>query len=362
MKSVGQDAGLLPIALGEDDVLRVEGETLGRVDGFRFIVDTSAKADDHRMLLAAAEKALPRILGEKAERLAAGAMEDLALEKGAIRWQGHELATLEIRPGQIRPLVRPVREIAALPDAARGRLIAALEGWLDRKLAPLAPLASLQAAAKEPEAGSQARALLLALIDGHGAVTRERAGIENLPKEMRPFLRRIGVTFGALDIFAPALLKPAPRQLLHALGLDRRPINEAMLPVIAATKKLPAGYRPAGTQAIRVDLAEKILRAAHDARVQAQRKDRRKKFTLDPALPISIGLEEGNIARLLGAAGFRSENPRPLPAGAFGPPRPPLWSWNPARQRKSDPRKGTPRDSSPPREGNAFAALAGLVR
>ena len=133
----------------------------------------------------------------------------------------------------------------------------ALESWLEKTLEPLQPLEKMHHAASNPDAGSQARALLLNLIAGHGFVTRERAGIEHLPKEMRPFLRKIGVTFGALDIFAPALLKPAPRQLLNALGVDRRPLQDAMLPVIADTKKLPSGYRHAGTQAIRIDLGEK---------------------------------------------------------------------------------------------------------
>lgn len=362
MKSVGQDAALLPIALGDDGTVSVEGEAMGTLRGFRFVVDPQARAEDHRLLLAAAEKALPRLLGERADALSAGDMAEVALEQGAIRWQDHELAALAMREGQLRPLLRPARELAALPEGPRTRLLAALEGWLDRQLEPLAPLAALQDAARDPEAGSQARALLLALIAGHGAINREKAGIEHLPKEMRPFLRRIGVTFGALDIFAPALLKPAPRRLLHALGLDRRPLEPAMLPVIAAPKRLPAGYRPAGTQAIRVDLAEKILRAAHEARVKAQgegrKADWRRKFVLDPALPVSIGLEPGNAQRLLGAAGFRRLPARPQAEGAFGPPRPDLWEWRPQRRAPAQDRRA----EAAPKEGNAFAALAGLVR
>ena len=134
------------------------------------------------------------------------------------------------------------------------------------------------------------------------------------------------------------------------------PLQDAMLPVIADTKKLPSGYRHAGTQAIRIDLGEKILRAAHETRAKAQAKDRRRKFVLDLALPISIGLEEGNIARLLGNAGFRVQKARPLPEGQFGPPRPDQWEWRPAR------RKQERQKPAQPREGNAFAALADLVR
>jgi len=356
MKSLGQDAGMLPIELSETGELSVEGEALGHVEGLRFIVDPSARHEDRRMLLAAAEKALPKLLGEKAEALAASDMEGVELSRGALRWKDQELAKLEHRDGTVTPQLKPVREVTALPDGPRSKLLAGLEEWLAKKLEPLEPLEKMHHAASNPDAGSQARALLLNLIAGHGYVTRERAGIEHLPKEMRPFLRKIGVTFGALDIFAPALLKPAPRQLLSALGLDRRPLQEAMLPVIPDAKQLPSGYRHAGSQAIRIDLAEKILRAAHETRAKAQTKDRRRKFVLDYALPISIGLEEDNISRLLGNAGFRVQKAGPLPEGQFGPPRPDRWEWRPSR------RKQERQKPAQPREGNAFAALADLVR
>jgi ATP-dependent RNA helicase SUPV3L1/SUV3 len=356
MKSLGKDADMLPIALAEDGSVTADGEHLGTITGFRFTVDPGARHEDRWMLLAAAERALPRLLGEKAEALASTDLAEVQLGRGALRWHGEELARLEIREGSVTPILHLARELAALPGPARDRLLAALEVWLDAKLAPLEPLERLHKAAKDPEAGSQARALLLTLIAGHGYTSRERAGIEHLPKEMRPFLRKIGVTFGALDIFAPALLKPAPRQLLSALGIDRRPLDEAMLPVIAGGGKLPSGYRPAGDQAIRIDLAEKVLRAAHEARARAQANDRRRLFVLDLALPVSIGLEPDSAIRLLGSAGFRVQRARPLADGAFGPPRPDLWEWRPSRRKQE---RAAP---AQPREGSAFAALADLIR
>ena len=176
--------------------------------------------------------------------------------------------------------------------------------------------------------------------------------------EARYILRKIGVTFGALDIFAPLLLKPAPRRLLHELGIDRRPLQEAMLPVIPDAKKLPAGYRHAGTQAIRLDLAEKVFRAAHEARTKAGGK---RKFAYDLALPVSIGLEEKNAERLLGQAGFRVQRARALADGAFGPPRPDQWEWRPAR-RKQQQQQRRPSAPARPREGSAFAGLADLMK
>ncbi len=186
-------------------------------------------------------------------------------------------------------------------------------------------------------------------------ISREEAGLEHLPKEMRPYLRKLGVTFGALDIFAAPLLKPSPRQLLHALGLDLRPLQESMQPVLAegswAKGRLPAGYRYAGSQAIRVDLAEKILRAAFDARATVtakQPKERNLAFRLDLALAVSIGLEAENTRRLLGSAGFRCDRARALPEGAFGPPAPDRWHWHPRRPGERDERSQQQRNERRP--------------
>jgi ATP-dependent RNA helicase SUPV3L1/SUV3 len=304
------------------------------------------------MLLAAGERALPALLTNRAEWLLTQGLGALEISGGAIRWQDRILADISF-PGQAgagtfgTPRLALSRDLALLTDAARSALETGLTAWLDKQLEPLDPLRKLAEAARDPEAGSQARALLITLIEARGVISREESGLENLPKEMRPFLRKLGVTFGALDIFAAPLLKPAPRRLLHALGLDPRPLNEAMLPVLAegawTRGQLPAGYRFAGTQAIRVDLAEKILRAAFDARAVSpagRAKHRNLAFRLDLALAVSIGLEAENARRLLGSAGFRCDRARVLPEGAHGAPAPDRWHWRPRRAGEGDMQRG----------------------
>lgn len=351
MRTLGTDPALLPVSLAQDGALLVEDEPIGRIDGFRFTVDHSASHDDRKMLLAAGEKALPRILSERADALVASGMEGVSLAGGALHWEGHELARVEDNGDPLDPRLAPARELGFLPESVRARLLSALSEWLSGQLVPLAPLAKLAQAARNPEAGSQARALLLNLLAGHGVVARENAGIEHLPREMRPFLRRLGVTFGALDVFAPALLKPAPRALLHTLGRDRRPLQESMQPVIETGGRLPAGYRPLGKQAVRVDVAEKILRAAHRTRAETAKR----RFALDPALAISTGLTRESWMRLLAAAGFRCLPARRMAEGAFGPPAPDLWQWQPGRGRKP---RTKPASRAP--ANSAFAALADL--
>jgi ATP-dependent RNA helicase SUPV3L1/SUV3 len=167
-------------------------------------------------------------------------------------------------------------------------------------------------------------------------------------------LRRLGVTIGALDVFVPALLKPAPRRLLQAIGADPRPLCEAMEAVIAGARHLPAGYRRAGGQAIRLDMAEKLFRAAHEQRAKAGTRG----FQVDAALATSMGLSPDNFRLLMRDAGFRPGQVRTLPEGAYGPPAPVWWSWRAPRKDRKAPERGT----EAAREGGAFAVLAGLVR
>ncbi len=344
MKSLGEDGAALPVKLETDGRLTVEGEAIGSLQGFRFVVDPNAAVTDRKMLLAAGEKALPAILAERAAHLMSEGQEAILLEQGEIRWDDTTIATVEMPEDFATPRIILSRDVSLLPEGPRKLLEDGLQVWLTGQLTPLEPLKALAAAARDPEASSEARALLHTLIAGHGVVSREEAGLQHLPKETRPFLRRLGVTFGALDVFTPALLKPAPRQLLHALGVDKRALQSAMLPFVSEAQMkigpLPAGYRRAGEQAIRVDLAEKILRAAFDARAKADGK----LFRISLALGISIGLEEANLIRLLQSAGFKLQRAPALAETAFGPPQPDTWNWRPRRpneqKRRKRPAKG----------------------
>ncbi len=357
MRGLGKDAGLLRVTLEENDQVKVEGETIGRLDGFRFVVDPTAGHEDRKLMLAAAERHLPQLLADKADALLRSELGELVLENGELRRDGRSVATLERGKSPSHPRLVLAKELGALAAHDRTRLTEALQLWLDNALSPLAPLRKLEEAARDPEAGTEVRALLLTLTDRNGDVQRESAGLAQIPKDKRPLLRRLGVTIGALDVFVPALLKPAPRRLLQAIGADRRQVRPAMEAVIEGSRHVPAGYRRAGDQAIRVDMAEKLFRAAHEQR--AKQAAQNLGFTVDTALPTSMGLLPDSFQRLMRDAGFRPGQIRPLADGAFGPPPPQRWSWRPPRKDKAPPRAER---TVAPSEGNAFAALAGLVR
>jgi ATP-dependent RNA helicase SUPV3L1/SUV3 len=358
MRRLGPDAALLPVAL-EGDTVSVDGEAIGQLTGFRFEVDPAVQLADRKLFFAAAERHLPELRASRAAQLVtalANGTADLELAKDTLRWDGDTIARL--KPGRAVLAVRLALDAALdrLPAALKVELSTGLERWLDAALAALAPLRQLDSASADPESGPQLRALLIRLIEAGGILERARSGIEQLAPAQREALRRLGVRVGALDLFVPAMLRPGPlaawRTLLAARGRDLSQPHPVMPPVLALSGKglAPPGYRKLGKQALRIDMAEKLLRAAHEKRVAAARQE----LVLSPALAVSMGLHSAGYEQLLRLAGFQQRPSPRLREGLFGPPGPSRWRWHPLR------RSAEPAAKPAVQSSNPFAALAQL--
>ncbi|KLI64760.1 helicase-related protein [Aurantiacibacter marinus] len=334
MRGMGKDAGLLRVELQNDGKVTVEGQPIGHLEGFRFVVDDTASTEDRKLMLAAAEKHMPSLLAQKAATLIGEELGELRIAGGQVMRGDQTVAALEKGKYAAAPRLVMAKELGQMDPAHRSRLEEALQLWLVQQLAPLAALRGLEEAANDPDTGTEVRALLLTLAERGGTVRREDAGLAHVPKEKRPLLRRLGVIIGSLDVYMPAMLKPAPRQLLRELGVDRRDLREAMEAVIEGGKQLPAGYRNAGNQAIRIDMAEKLFRAAHEQRAKAQTaQDKSSRgFSVDVALATSMGLAAENFLALMKDAGFRKGEAVLLADSMFGPPRPAPWTWRAPRK------------------------------
>ncbi len=354
MKKLGPDAGLLPVEIDGAQVL-VDGEVIGALRGFRFQPDPAARHEDRKLLLAAAERHLGSALDARAVQLAdalTAGEEAVELHGSVLRWHGEPVASLEAGRSLLSPRMNLDKALAGLPS--RERLQSALQSWLERRLALLAPLAKLDAASRESSGGPELRALLIELVECGGMLERSRSAIHMLSKDQRTSLSRLGVRVGALDVFVPAMLRPGPLALWRELAALRAHAprltapDPTMPPVLAASGR--PGYRRLGKQWLRIDMAEKLLREAHGMRVTKAGKP----FWLDPARAVSMGLTTASYAQLLRLAGFRARPGRPLADQVHGPPQPLTWIWRPPnRQVQSQPHTT---DSH-----NPFAALVGLA-
>jgi ATP-dependent RNA helicase SUPV3L1/SUV3 len=280
-------------------------------------------------------------------------------ERGLV-WGETVVARLEPGRSLLEPRLRldPAldRLAPALRDAVRTAVTAWFGGALDRGLAPLRRLAD---AAEAPESGPNLRAMLLRLVDGGGVIARDGSGLDRLDPRQREVLRRLGLRIGGIDLYLPAMLRPAALRLWLRLAAVRATGSNApvappdALPATVPGRVVPVGYRRAGHAAVRVDLADRLLQDAHRCRLGASGR----RVYLDPARAQSMGLSTAGYAALLRAGGFCVAMPRTLPDGAFGPHAPPLWDWR------------APRPAPPPAAiaavrpaTGAFAALAELLR
>ena len=124
------------VAVDADGTLAVEGEAIGTLDGFRFTPDPSARAGERKLLLAAAERHLPRELARRAVALADSADSDfsMAFDGGMpprLLWKGARVAKL--RPGRdaLHPRIDLDRALETIPTPERARVVGRLAAWFE---------------------------------------------------------------------------------------------------------------------------------------------------------------------------------------------------------------------------------------
>ncbi|MEM1132342.1 MAG: helicase-related protein [Pseudomonadota bacterium] len=323
MRRLAQDSSLMAVNI-EDDVVQVEGEPIGRLDGFRFVVGSSARLADRKLLLAAAERHLPLLLKGRVTMLTQDGDDQFAL-KGAdeLHWRDARVAKLQRGGTMLKPMIALDRSIIALDPAPRQQVAERLQRWLeDQIVRDLKPLLALEKLADDPEQAATLRAMALQLCESGGCLSRKGTVLEMLKAldaGQKQQLRRHGVVFGTYDIFVERIHGVRARALLRRLVAlwSRKPFAEQdygaeLLPVLTASGSgedgaahWVLGYRRFGQQRLRVDLCERLVRAAHQGRNEASEKGPPEAFIIDDALARSMGLTQASFDKLLHGAGFR---------------------------------------------------------
>lgn len=384
--------GNLPVAVGGDGTVTVDGEAIGTLAGFRFRVDPAASAVDHRMLLAAAERHLASELTRRAAALAEAPDADLSLvsEPGdapALAWRGHVVARLARGNGLTQPALLRDAALRAIDPAQWNAIAERLARYVSDMLARhAAPMVAMAQAAGDLFTPAPLRAVLAELLEQAGIAARAAVdpALRQLSAEDRGALRRMGVTIGSLDLYHPALLKPEAVRWRAALIAARRGTALPLLPPPGAVRTGAgaadglelAGFRRVGDAALRIDMIERLARQAHAARLQAAAPpvavgtplaadaaqaeiadavsgapvadtESPPGFVIDPALATSLGLDAAAHRGVLAALGFRS-------CGEAADGR---WRWRGLKAEGRTPRKRKKaRRAEPAREAGSGTA------
>ena len=334
LRDIGQNASTLPVTVEPDGSVCVDGETIARLDGFRFSVDPATRLADRKLLLAAAERRLGKVLRVKAEELVAAQDADFALldEAGqapGIGWSGTPVAALLAGPGLLAPEIRLDRALLALGQDVQKQVVTRLAAWFDaQKQKHLLPLVKMSESAADPAVPPVVRAVFAQLADAGGVIARTDldAALGHLDKDQRHLLRKAGIDIGVLDIYHPGLLKPGAARWRSALlaariakpclplpgpGLTLLPLGEKPAQMGARI----AGFRGFGDQMLRIDMAERMARAAHEAIAKNE------PFTATSPQIVSLGLNEPAFLALMRLAGFRPVEPvAPAPVAETAEP------------------------------------------
>ena len=296
--------------IGEDGEVTVEGEYVGRLEGFLFRPDATDTGEGRRALMAAANRVLRREIASRVTRLAAEEDTAFTLEDdGTIAWRGARVARL----GAGDLVLSPRLELTApgvLSTGQRERVRLRLSAWFDILLGTtLRPLTTLRDAELDGVAGG----LAYQLVEALGSLPRKSArSISNaLTAEDRKALRGLGVRFGFESVFAPALVKPKAarlRALLWAVHNEApiRPPPPAGLnsvipePGVEESFYEACGYRFIGGRALRIDILDRLA-------VQLARAARKGPFTLSHEILSLLGMSAAQAAPILNGLGYRAD-------------------------------------------------------
>ena len=326
LRKSATDVGLLPVEIQADNRVLVDGEDIGTLQGFAFRVDPAAKAGDRKLLLAAAERHLAAHLRQKAKDVSMAEDSEFSLAadgegKPAIFWNGEILGALTKGRTLLQPAFTPVRAVAGLEGDALREITTSAENWIAAQLAKaMGGIVGLLELAQQADVDGNVRALAVRLADEGGIAGRHYLAdaIAALPKEARGAARKGGIVFGALDIYHHAALKPAAAKWRAALFAARDSRAMPELPPESAvhlkswnfanaSEARNAGYRRIGDEYVRIDLAERVIKKAHEARGQGNL------FGMDMAFATSLGISEAGLKALMRDAGFRPADKAPEP-------------------------------------------------
>jgi len=298
--------------VNENGEVNVEGEFIGKLEGFRFRQDKDTTAEEAKTIKSASLQALLPHFNLKADKFYNAPDTEIDFtDQGGLMWGDQAIGKMIAGDDIMHPKVLAFVDNEAGTEVL-GKVERRLQHFVDRKVSVLfEPLLNLQ---KDGEITGLAKGFGFQLYESLGILRRQNVSkeVKSLDQDARSLLRKHGVRFGQFTVFMPLLLKPAPtrlRLILWALSQNLAEFPEAPPPglvTVPANKEAPenyddmAGYRNAGERAIRIDMLERL---ADLLRVE----DSRGGFEANADMLSITGMTLEQFANLMEGLGYSSE-------------------------------------------------------
>ncbi|MBW4707781.1 disulfide oxidoreductase [Roseobacter sp. YSTF-M11] len=269
LRRLGQKEAMVAEVSNTGEVT-VEGEFVGRLEGFRFSQDRGTGDAETKTIKTAALQALAPQFHLRADRFYNAPDTEIDFtEQGGLMWGKDAVGKLVAGADALKPQVEVFVDDVAGPEVAQ-KVQRRLQHFIDRKVAALfEPLLNLS---RDETLEGLARGFAFQMVEGLGVLPRASVAddVKALDQDARGALRKHGIRFGQFTIFMPLLLKPAPTRLrlvLWSLAQGVQNFPESPPPglvTIPADTSAPtgadtmSGYRIAGERAIRIDMLERL--------------------------------------------------------------------------------------------------------
>ena len=349
-------------AVTRDRRIIVEGEEVGRLDGFRFEpVDAEIAAS--AQLISTANRAVREALDNELAAFEAAGDRAFSLDAatGRIVWDGAAIARLVAGADPLSPQIE-VLPTDLLDTTARERVRRRLVSWLDAQLRnELGPLFAL----RDATLVGTARGIAYRIVEGMGCAAADGIAdqFRKLTDDDRKALARLGVRSGVESVYLPIMLKGRVRPLKALLwtlqhgGVPDTPIvlpdgGATSLPRDAARPAgwyLALGFCPAGPLAVRADLLERLL-------AEVRRATRSGPMSVSVATMTAIGAAPDAFADVLRAFGYAVTQRSPDAAAEPDPTEPAV--TEPAAAAPASPAADTVAEPVPPVAEAATDAVA----
>jgi len=290
----------------------VEGEFVGRLEGFRFRMDKAGSPDEAKTLRQASVQALVPQFHLLADRFYNAPDPEIDFtEQGGLMWGDQAVGKLIAGDDPLKPGISVFVDDEAGADVA-AKVQRRLQHFIDRKIAAgFEPLLALK---NDETLTGAAKGFAFRMAEGFGIIPRGDVAdeVKALDQDARGALRKHGVRFGQFTIFMPLLLKPAPTRLRLVLWSLSKNLGEfpespppGLVTVPAAKDAVAgyyamAGYRAAGERAIRIDMLERLADMLRD-------KDSRGGFEANADMLSITGMTLEQFADLMGGLGYKAE-------------------------------------------------------
>lgn len=273
-----RDEGEMTSSVAAAGEVTVEGEHLGRIEGFRFVPDATEGHADQKAVLSAALKALRQDLPARLQAFASSPDGELVFDAQLrVCWGGGPVARL-LPSGDI--LAPKIEALASdlLDGPSREEVRKRAAAWVETRIRlGLSELMDARAMSEQLPAG--ARGIVFQLSENLGVLPRRpiEQQLAQLGEEDRKALAKLGVRVGVFSLFFPSMLKPVPIRLRAGLWMVAK--SRDTIPTLPAEGRtsmdLPEnaerdfyaaiGYLPLGNHAIRADMVERLAAMARQA-------------------------------------------------------------------------------------------------